>query len=439
MSLRGTKQSLCIFGKRKSWESNKLYFLNILYNILIYIVSFLLKVIALFNKKIALFVSGRNQTFQKLSILTKKDKIIWFHVASLGEFEQARPIIENLKKTYPSFKIVVTFFSPSGYEIRKNYELADIVCYLPLDSKQDVKKFVKKVHPTLAVFVKYEFWPNLLNELKRKQVPTILVSGIFRKKQLFFKFYGGFMRKSLQAFHHFFVQDNASKELLKSINFTNATVSGDTRFDRVYQILQQDNSLDFIKEFKNNQYTIVAGSTWKEDEELLVNYINNIALDDEKCIIAPHNINPKEIQELKKSIQKNTVLFSEKSSKNLREYQVLIIDTIGILTKIYSTANAVYVGGGLQTGLHNILEPATFGVPIVIGNQYEKFKEATDLVAKKGCISVQNKEEFSAVFKKLKANLKFRKETGNINKTYIEKNIGATKEVMNFINRKLLK
>lgn len=412
--------------------------MKLLYNLLLFKASFVLPILALFSKKINLFVKGRKETLAKLSSLKKTDKTIWFHAASLGEFEQARPIIEKLKSDYKeTYKIVVTFFSPSGYEIRKNYNLADVVCYLPLDRKSKVKKFVEIVNPTLAIFVKYEFWPNLLNELKEKETLTILVSGIFRKNQIFFKWYGGFMRKSLNAFHHFFVQDNSSKKLLQQLNFNNVTIAGDTRFDRVSKILEQDNSLDFIDEFKNNQYTIVAGSTWQEDEKLLVNYINNEASENEKFIIAPHNINQKNIYTLKKSILKKTVLFSEKTDKNLAEYQVFIIDTIGILTKIYSYADITYVGGGLKTGLHNILEPATFGVPIVIGNKYSKFKEAVDLVDLKGCISISNQKEFSAIFTKLKSEENYRKQKGNINKEYIQDNLGTTQLIMNYLKTQL--
>ena len=313
--------------------------MKFLYNFIVFITSLLLPIIALFNKKIKLFVDGRNETFSKISEL-KNSKTIWFHAASLGEFEQARPIIEEIKEKYPSYKVLVTFFSPSGYEIRKNYNLADVICYLPLDSKSNARKFIKEVNPALAVFIKYEFWPNLLNELKLKEIPTILVSGILREKQLFFKSYGGFMKKSLEAFHHFFVQDENSKNLLNSINFKNVTVAGDTRFDRVSKILEQDNSLDFINEFKNNTYTIVAGSTWPEGEELLVDYINNKASEDEKFIIAPHNIKQEAILELQKSINKKTVLYSQpRHDLNLKEYQVFIIDTIGILTKSTASLN----------------------------------------------------------------------------------------------------
>ncbi|WP_341220432.1 3-deoxy-D-manno-octulosonic acid transferase [Polaribacter atrinae] len=406
--------------------------MKFLYNILVFKASVLLPLVAMFSKKIKLFVAGRKETFSKIAAL-KNSKTIWFHAASLGEFEQARPIIEEIKANYPTYKILVTFFSPSGYEIRKNYNLADVVCYLPLDSKSNAKKFIETVNPKLAVFIKYEFWPNLLNELKRKEIPTILVSGILREKQLFFKSYGGFMRDSLKAFHHFFVQDENSKKLLSSINFNNVTVAGDTRFDRVSKILEQDNSLDFINQFKDGKYTIVAGSTWQEDEALLVKYINNNASEDEKFIIAPHNIKQEAILELQKSINKKTVLYSAKADKNLSEYSVFIIDTIGILTKIYAAADLAYVGGGLKTGLHNILEPATFGIPVVIGDKYDKFKEAVDLVKIGGCISIKNQEEFTTNFINLKEDENFRKLTGVINKRYIADNLKATKLIMNYL------
>jgi len=409
--------------------------MNPLYNFAAHITYSILSVYGVFNPKIKKFVSGRKETFDKLSVFGKKDKIIWIHAASLGEFEQARPIIEELKKSHSEYKIVVTFFSPSGYEIRKNYELADVVCYLPFDTKARVRKFLKMTHPTLAIIVKYEFWPNLLKELKKQSISTILVSGIFRNSQQFFKSSGGWMRKALETFDHFFLQDQSSQELLTSINLTNTSVSGDTRFDRVVRILEQDNSLHFMEEFKNDQYTVVAGSTWAEGEELLVNYINQS--ENEKFIIAPHNMNEKALAALKDSIRKKVVLFSEKEGKVLSGFDVMIVDTIGLLTKIYSYADAVYVGGAFKTGLHNILEPATFGVPIVIGPEFSKFKEAIDLVGLKGCISVNNQEDFSAIFARLKADQEFRIKTGEINQEYIRNNKGATKKIMAYINEKL--
>jgi 3-deoxy-D-manno-octulosonic-acid transferase len=407
----------------------------LIYNILISIVELTLKPIAIFNKKIHLFVEGRKETFTKLSgKISEKDKVIWMHCASLGEFEQGRPILEKLKIEYPTHKIVLTFFSPSGYEVRKNYEIPDVVCYLPLDSKKNAEQFLSIVNPQLAIFVKYEFWPNILKALKKQDVETILVSGIFRKEQAFFNWYGGWMRESLKAFSYFFVQDENSKNLLNSIGVENVTVSGDTRFDRVFEITQQNNELDFIAKFKNNKYTLVAGSTWKEDEELLVNYINNHASENEKFIIAPHNIKSEEIQQLKKSITKKTVLFSEKEEKNLQDFQVFIIDTVGILTKIYSYASIAYVGGGYtKSGVHNVLEPATFGVPIVIGPNYVKFNEAIELVKSEACFVADNSQKLSVLLSEFFQQNKKREIAGSNALNYVQHKIGATSKILNYI------
>lgn len=414
-----------------------------LYNILVLVAEFVLKIAAIFNKKIKLFIDGRKQTFFKLKqAISNTDEVIWMHCASLGEFEQGRPIIEKLKLKFPAKKVVLTFFSPSGYEVRKNYENADVVCYLPLDSVKNAKRFLEIVHPQLAIFVKYEFWPSLLIALKKNNIETILISGIFRENQLFFKWYGGWMRKSLRTFSHFFVQDENSKQLLNSINFNNVTVSGDTRFDRVYEITEQNNKLPFIEEFVDNKYTVVAGSTWKEDETMLVDYINNKASENEKFIIAPHNINPKDIAELKNSISKKVVLFSEKDfdaaqgGKNLADYQVFIIDTVGILTKIYSYATIAYVGGGFtKTGVHNVLEPATFGIPIFIGPNYHKFNEAIDLVKNKACFVVDNSKKLSLHLEKVFQLNEMRIEAGNISQKYVFDKTGATAKILNYLER----
>jgi 3-deoxy-D-manno-octulosonic-acid transferase len=412
--------------------------MNVLYNCIVLITTFFLSIVALFNKKMKLFIDGRATTFDKLSVLNADDKVIWFHAASLGEFEQGRPIIEKLRQDFPFYKIVLTFFSPSGYEVRKDYEGADVVCYLPMDSMSNVKRFLDLVNPTMAIFIKYEFWPNYLKELQKRDISTLLVSGIFRENQIFFKPLGGFMRKALKAFDHLFVQDETSKKLLTSIHYNNVSVSGDTRFDRVYEILQQDNELDYITKFKNNTYTVVAGSTWKEDEAFLVDYINNSSSEEEKFIIAPHNMNTTDIDALKKSILKKTLLYSEKEGKILSDFNVFIVDTIGVLTKIYSVADAAYVGGGLtKNGVHNILEPATFGVPIVIGPAYKKYKEVVDLVALKGCIVIANQNEFSAIFTILKSSKDYREKLGIINQSFIKNNIGATEATMKYINSQL--
>jgi len=408
--------------------------MKLTYRLFIGFIRFVLPILALISKKVKLFVEGRKLTFDKLKPLQGAD-VIWFHVASLGEFEQARPIIEEVKELYPSYKILVTFFSPSGYEVRKDYHLADVVCYLPLDSKSNAVQFVKWVNPKLAIFVKYEFWPNLLFELKKNNCKTILVSGIFRENQIFFEWYGKLMRNALKSFDHFFVQNSESKELLKSLAFGNVTISGDTRFDRVYKILKQKKTLDFVDQFKNDQLTIVAGSTWKEDEVLLIDYINTS--DNCKFIIAPHTISKKAISDLKAMLSKSVVLYSEREDRKLENYDVLLVDTIGILTKIYAYADVAYVGGGLKTGLHNILEPATFGIPVVIGHKYDKFKEAIDLLELKACFSIKNQKEFDSIFDKLIQDETFRKSSGKIAGDYIQENYGATDKIIAYIKTML--
>ena len=406
-----------------------------LYNLVVQVASFLVKIVAQFSPKIKLFVDGRKLVFPTLENEIKPtDRTIWFHAASLGEFEQGLPVIEKIKEKYPSHKIVVTFFSPSGYEVRKNSKVADVIVYLPLDTKSNAERFVEVVHPDLVFFIKYEYWPNYLNELKKRQIPTYLISGIFRENQVFFKGYGGFYRKALNTFEHFFVQNAKSKELLLKIGKTNVTVSGDTRFDRVASILEKDNSLAFISEFKNDTLTIVVGSSWPKDETLLVDFINSNNYD-VKFIIAPHNIKEEQIKQLTNSISKKTVLFSEKEGKNLADFDIFIIDTIGILTKIYSYADIAYVGGGFgNPGVHNILEPATFGVPIVIGPNFSHFAEAIALVNMEGCVSVSNQKELNEAFENLIQNEDIRFEKGHICSTFVQMNKNATEIILKNLN-----
>ncbi|MCI4443583.1 MAG: 3-deoxy-D-manno-octulosonic acid transferase [Lentimicrobium sp.] len=405
-----------------------------LYNLIVQIADFLLKIAALFSPKIKLFVDGRKPIFEILeSKINPNDKTIWFHAASLGEYEQGLPVIEKIKEKFPNHKIIVTFFSPSGYEVRKNNTVADVTVYLPLDTKKNAKHFLSIVHPEMVFFIKYEYWPNYLNELRKLKTPTYLISGIFRKNQLFFKWYGGFYRKALETFTYFFVQNESSKKLLLQLGKTNVAISGDTRFDRVASILEKDNSLDFIEAFKNDTLTIVVGSSWPKDENLLVDFINQTS-EKVKFIIAPHNIKGEQIQELKNSISKKVVLFSEKENKNLADFDVFIIDTVGILTKIYSYADIAYVGGGFgNPGVHNILEPATFGVPIVIGPNFSHFAEATALVNMEGCVSISDKNELADAFSNLIANDDIRHEKGHICSTFVQMNKGAINIIMNSI------
>lgn len=405
-----------------------------LYNIITLLAAQLLKIVALFSPKMKLFVNGRKSVFQTLADkIQTSDKTIWFHAASLGEYEQGLPVIEAIKEQFPTHKIVVTFFSPSGYEVRKNNTVANVTVYLPLDTISNAKQFIKLVHPEMTFFIKYEYWPNYLNELKNQNIKTYLISGILRENQAFFKWYGGFYKNALKTFDYFFVQNESSKTLLQSIGFNNVKVSGDTRFDRVVSILERDNSLDFIEQFKDNKATIVIGSSWPKDESLLVNYINQSS-DDVKFIIAPHNIKSEQIQELKNSITKKVILFSEKDNVDLSNSNVFIIDTIGILTKIYSYADIAYVGGGFgNPGVHNILEPATFGVPVVIGPNFSHFAEATALVNMEGCISIQNQTQLNEAFDLLIHNEDERLEKGHICSTFVQMNKGATQTIMNHI------
>lgn len=414
-----------------------------LYNCIVFLAGKVIQGIAFFSPKLHLFVEGRKNVF---SILQQKiqphDKTIWFHAASLGEFEQGLPVIEELKKKFPQKKIIVSFFSPSGYEVRKNNTIADATVYLPLDTIKNVKTFLDIVHPEMVFFIKYEFWPNYLNELKKRQIKTYLISGIFRKNQVFFKWYGSFYRKALHAFDYFFVQNESSKNLLHNLQFTNVKVSGDTRFDRVTAILERENRLDFIEEFLQDNAlnnTIVIGSSWPKDEKLLIPFINK-APQHLKFIIAPHNIKPDLIASLRNQITQKTVLYSEKDNTNLASYNVLIIDTIGLLTKIYSYADIAYVGGGFGSpGVHNILEPATFGVPIIIGPNYSHFAEATALVHAKGCTSVTNEEELNDAFWTLLHNEDIRLEQGHICATFVQMNKGATARITAHILNETLK
>ena len=407
-----------------------------IYNLVVLFAAQILKILALFSSKMKLFVEGRKSVFQTLKDkIHPEDKVFWFHAASLGEYEQGLPVIEKVKVQFPHHKIVITFFSPSGYEVRKNNTIADVTVYLPLDSKANAKEFLDLIHPEKVFFIKYEFWPNYLHELKQRNISTYLISGIFREKQVFFKWYGGFYRNALKTFDYFFVQNEKSKTLLQSIGFSNVKVSGDTRFDRVVAILEKDNSLDFIEQFKNNQTTIVIGSSWPKDEDLLVNFINQSA-DNVKFIIAPHNIKDEQIDSLYKQIKKTKFKYSNYEIETLRKprlenYQVFIIDTIGILTKIYSYADIAYVGGGFgNPGVHNILEPATFGIPIVIGSNYSHFAEAIALVGLEGCISVKNQSELNEAFDLLLQNEDERYEKGHICSTFVQMNKGATNSIL---------
>lgn len=409
--------------------------MGFIYNIGIHAAHFGLKCASLFNEKIKNGVIGRQNTFKILrDNLNPNDQTLWFHCASLGEYEQGLPVFKVLRSHYKNHKIVLSFFSPSGYDIRKNTPIADVVVYLPLDTKANAKRFLDIINPELTVFVKYDIWPNFLDELKRRQLRAILISAVFRENQSFFKFYGNQLRKALFAFEHIFTQNERSKNLLESINYKNVTVTGDTRFDRVSSQLEVDNTLDFVETFKQDKLCMVAGSTWPEDDTLLINFINSEASKDVKFIIAPHNIKSNQIKNIQEKLTTESVLFSEKDSTKLKDAQVFIIDIIGILSKIYNYADMAYVGGAMgTTGLHNTLEPAVFGVPIIIGNHHEKFPEAKEMIDNAGMFSIANQEEFDAILKELIQNTEKRILSGNNNLQYIKKNKGAVAKIVRYL------
>ncbi|WP_299126802.1 glycosyltransferase N-terminal domain-containing protein [uncultured Winogradskyella sp.] len=410
--------------------------MRLLYSIGIFIASFAIKLLAKFNTKLKLGVNGRKVSLKTLrSKIEPNDKTFWFHCASLGEYEQGLPVFEALRRRYPDYKIVLTFFSPSGFEVRKNAKIADVAVYMPMDSLANAKQFLTIVNPTLIIFVKYEIWPNVLYVIKKRNINALLISAVFRQDQSFFKWYGGLMRSSLSAFNHIYTQDQNSKNLLNTNGFKNVSVSGDTRFDRVFNQLKLDNNIPFIKKFINTKTCVVFGSTWPADDKLFFDFINKNQNKELKFLIAPHNIKKNYITKIKAELTKKTICFSDMADKNVSEYDVFILDTIGYLSKIYSYAHIVYVGGAAgSTGLHNILEPAVFGIPILIGNNYDKFPEAKALISKGGVDSVSTSQELSNKLNALLLDEKLTKQKGKINSDFILENKGAVHKILDTIS-----
>lgn len=407
--------------------------IHILYNIILGIASPIVSMLGVFSNKVSVFNKGRKHVFEQLAAkLGSSDRVIWFHAASLGEFEQARPLIDACRNEFKNHKILLTFFSASGYEIQKNYANVDFVSYLPIDTSTNVKKFLNIIEPELAVFIKYEFWPNYFTEMGNRKIPLISVSSIFRTNQLFFKWYGKEYRKLLLGVHHFFVQNEHSKNLLETIGVKNITVSGDTRLDRVYELLNQDNQLEKITHFVGNQLCFVAGSTWEEDYNLINDFLTSSK--EIKIIIAPHEVNEKSIKALEKKIKVSFTKWSTYDLKSKVESNILIIDTIGQLTKIYSYASFAYVGGGMgNSGLHNTLEPAVYGIPIIIGKNYKQFQEVVNLIENKGVVSVEKESDFNIISNDLINNKELRNKFGNANSNYVVSNKGATPTIIKFV------
>jgi len=405
--------------------------MKLLYQTGIFFYALFIRMASVFNEKARQFVKGRKNWKRTLSEKTGGNaRYIWFHCASLGEFEQGRPVIEEIKKNFPEYKIVLTFFSPSGYEIRKNYNLADIVAYLPVDTPRNARAFLDIVKPEKAFFVKYEFWYFYISALKSRKIPLYIISAIFRENQQFFKNtpWGKWYRKMLFGFEHIFVQNAASAQLLASAGVHQVTVSGDTRFDRVAAIAEGSKNIPVVEKFRGNSPLVVAGSTWKPDEELLAAFINQNP--DFKFIIAPHEVSAQNINRLVQLLKTPPVLFSNLDETKIHRFQTLIIDSVGLLSSLYRYGNFAYIGGGFGVGIHNILEAATFGLPVVFGPNYQKFKEATDLKSLGGAFPVSCFNELENTFNHLLHSPGEQEKASQVCKNYIKNNVGSTKLII---------
>lgn len=409
-----------------------------MYNFGISLFAWLFRIVAVFHKKANKMVIGHRETWNIL-----KEKIdenrqwLWFHAASLGEFEQGRPIIERIRAEHPEYAILISFYSPSGYEVRKNYSGADIVCYLPFDTKKNVRKFIETVKPVKAFFIKYEFWPNYLHELHKRDIPTFLISGIFRGDQAFFKSWGGPYRKMLKCITHFFVQEEGSVKLLESIGYKdNVSVSGDTRFDRVLEICRNSKQLKIVEAFINgnesfNGKILVAGSSWPKDENLFIPYFNEHP--DLKLIVAPHEIHEEHLKNIETLLKRPFKRYSQTNEQDAADCDCLIIDCFGMLSSIYRYGNIAYIGGGFGVGIHNTLEAAVFSIPVIFGPNYRKFNEAKALIACKGAYSIGFEFELIELLDKLLSNHEFLNESGEKAGEMVKKGSGGTEIILSEI------
>ncbi len=403
--------------------------MRFIYTVSVFSYQIIILIASLFNKKASLRVKGVKQTFSRLKSFEPYDSV-WIHCASLGEFEQGRPLIEKLKQRQPETKIVLSFFSPSGYEIRNSYEHADLVIYLPHDSKRNANRLIDLIKPKAVFFIKYEFWYHYIKAIHKRNIPLYLVSGIFRKDQVFFKPHGSFFREMLRMFTFLFVQNNDSKQLLESIGIKTISVTGDTRFDRVYEISKNRKNFELIEAFKGEHLLMVAGSTWKPDEEIIFRYISKSDTTS-KFIIVPHEIDPSNIERIVRLSDKVTVKYSEADQTTAKNADVMIIDNIGMLSSLYAYADIAYIGGGFGKGIHNTLEAAVYGIPIIFGPRYEKFDEAKELIQRGAAFTIGEEEDFSLIMQKLLSDQEYRKNTGEHALRYVNENVGATEKTLN--------
>ena len=400
-----------------------------IYNLAMYILELGVKLAALFSEKPAKMVKGHREVFDLLkSKIDRNAQYIWFHAASLGEFEQGRPLIERIRKEYPQYKILQTFFSPSGYEVRKNYDGADIVCYLPIDTPANAKKFIDLVNPCMVFFVKYEFWHNYLNTLYQKGIPTYSVSSIFRPNQIFFRWYGKSYQQVLKTFAHLFVQNEESKQLLAGIGVKNTTVVGDTRFDRVLDICAAAKQLPLVQKFKGDALTFVAGSSWGPDEDIFIKYFN--AHPEMKLIIAPHVVNDGHLKEIESKLQRSSIRYTQATEENVGKADCLIIDCYGLLSSIYRYGEISYIGGGFGVGIHNVLEAAVYGIPVIFGPNNKKFREAQHLLANKGGFEIHSYDDFEQLMNKFLTDEAYLKQSGKAAGDYVKGNAGAMELIL---------
>lgn len=405
-----------------------------LYTLALHLYALTVELLSPFHKKARMMRVGQWHTNGILrEKIDRNAKYIWFHASSLGEFEQGRPMIEKIKTEYPTYKVLLTFFSPSGYEVRKNYTGADVVCYLPFDTPYKVRKFLNLANPAIAIFIKYEFWANYLTELKKRNIPTYIISAIFRPKQSFFRWYGKSYRKVLFCFNHLFVQDQASADLLASFGIHHTSVTGDTRFDRVLDVRKAARELPILEAFAKNpqgikQTILIAGSSWPKDEAIFIPYFNEHP--EIKLIIAPHEINREHLLDIHSQLKRPSVRLSEVNEKSIASKDCLIVDSFGVLSSIYRYGDIAYIGGGFGAGIHNTLEAAVYGIPVLFGPKYDKFKEAKDLIAVGGGFAIADEQEFISRINDLLSYHDLLTSSGQAAGDFVNKNTGATDRIL---------
>ena len=407
-----------------------------MYSLAIYIYMFCVNIVAIFNKKARLLMVGHSKTYSILrSGIKASDRVIWFHAASLGEFEQGRPLIEKIRRSFPEYKILLTFFSPSGYEVRKDYKGADVICYLPFDTKLNARKFVRIAHPEMAFFIKYEFWQNYLSRLHKCAIPAYSVASIFRPGQIFFRWYGRKYREVLRCFTHLFVQNQESVDLLRPLGIKNLTIVGDTRLDRVLQIKNESKPLPiceaFAKAVPQEGYILVCGSTWAPDEDIIISYFNSHPA--QKLIIAPHVVSESHLQEIECKLGRPAVRYSRATAADVAKADCLIIDCYGLLSSIYRYGKFAYVGGGFGAGIHNVPEAAVYGIPVIVGPNTQRFREARTLIHDGGCFEIANHADYQEIVDRLASDDEFLQRASKVCDAFIKQNAGAVDKIYNCV------